>query len=81
MLAISVLTLVLTSGDVQRGVIVEKPSKNPSTDTLNLDEGSIPFTRSTLFLSNFAVFPGTVIRVSYEAPRIRTFSLGFQPQN
>ena len=46
-----------------------------------LYEGSIPFTRSTLFLSKFAVFPGTVIRVSYEAPRISPVSLGFQPRN
>ena len=46
--------------------MVKKANKNTSLDTLNLDEGSIPFTRSTLFLSKFAVFPGTVIRVSYE---------------
>ncbi len=47
MLAMSVLTLVLTSGGVQRDVIVKNPSKNTSLDVLNLDEGSIPFTRST----------------------------------
>ena len=45
------------------------------------NEGSIPFTRSTLFLSKFAVFPGTVIRVSYVAARISPVSMGFQPQN
>ena len=45
------------------------------------NEGSIPFTRSTLFLSKFAVFPGTVIRVSYEAARISPVSVSFQPQN
>ena len=56
MLAMSVLTLVLTSGGVQRDVIVKNLSKNTSVDVLNLDEGSIPFTRSTLFLSKFAVF-------------------------
>ena len=77
----SVLTLVLTSGGVQRGVIVKKTSKSTSVDVLNLDEGSIPFTRSTLFLSKFAVFPGTVIRVSYEAARISPVSLGFQRRN
>ena len=48
MLAMSVLTLVLTSGGVQRGLIVKKPSKNTSVDVLNLDEGSIPFTRFPL---------------------------------
>ena len=31
-----------------------------------LYEGSIPFTRSTLFLSKFAVFQATVLRVSYD---------------
>jgi hypothetical protein len=45
------------------------------------NEGSIPFTRSTLFLSKFAVFQATVIRVSYEAARISPVSLGFQPRN
>jgi hypothetical protein len=32
----------------------------------NHHEGSIPFTRSNLFLSIFAVFLVTVIRVSYD---------------
>ena len=81
MLAMSVLTLVLTSGGVQRGLIVKKPSKNTSVDVLNLDEGSIPFTRSTLFLSKFAVFPGTVLRVSCEPARISPVSLSFRSQN
>ena len=81
MLAMSVLTLVLTSGGVQRGLIVKKPSKNTSVDVLNLDEGSIPFTRSTLLLSKFAVFQATVIRVSYEAARISPVSLGFHSRN
>ncbi len=45
------------------------------------NEGSIPFTRSTLFLSNFAVFPGTVIRVSYEAARISPVFRGFHSRN
>ena len=45
------------------------------------NEGSIPFTRSTLFLSKFAVFPGTVIRVSYEAPRISPVFRGFPSRN
>jgi len=77
----SVLTLVLTSGGVQRGVIVKNTSKNTSLDVLNLDEGSIPFTRSTLLLSKFAVFPATVLRVSYEAARISPVSRGFQARN
>ena len=77
----SVLTLVLTSGGVQRGLIVKKPSKNTSVDILNLDEGSIPFTRSTLLLSKFAIFQATVIRVSYEAARISPVSLGFHSRN
>jgi hypothetical protein len=41
------------------------------------NEGSIPFTRSIFLLSKFAVFPGTVIRVSYEAPWISPVSFGF----
>ena len=45
------------------------------------NEGSIPFTRSTLFLSKFAVFQATVIRVSYEAARISPVSLGFHSRN
>ena len=45
------------------------------------NEGSIPFTRSTFFLSKFVVFPGTVLRVSYEAARIRPVFLGFQTGN
>jgi len=45
------------------------------------NEGSIPFTRSTLFLSKFAVFPGTVIRVSYEAARISPVFRGFHSRN
>jgi hypothetical protein len=45
------------------------------------NEGSIPFTRSNLFLSKFVVFPGTVLRVSYEAAQIRPVSLGFQTGN
>ena len=45
------------------------------------NEGSIPFTRSTLFLSKFAVFPGTVIRVSYEAARISPVFQGFHSRN
>ena len=45
------------------------------------NEGSIPFTRSTLFLSEFAVFPGTVIRVSYEAARISPVFQGFHSRN
>ena len=44
------------------------------------NEGSIPFTRSNLFLSKFAVFQATVLRVSYEAAWISPVSLGFQPQ-
>ena len=44
-------------------------------------ESSIPFTRSILLLSKFAVFQATVIRVSYEAARIGPVSLGFQPRN
>ena len=77
----SVLTLVLTSGGVQRDVIVKNPSKNTSLDVLNLDEGSIPFTRSTLLLSKFAVFQVTVIRVSYDIVRISPVSLAFQSRN
>ena len=77
----SVLTLVLTSGGVQRGLIVKKPSKNTSVDVLNLDEGSIPFTRSIFLLSKFAVSQATVIRVSYDIVRISPVSLGFQPRN
>ncbi len=45
------------------------------------NEGSIPFTRSTLFLSKFAVFQATVLRVSYEAARIGPVSFGFQTRN
>ncbi len=45
------------------------------------NEGSILFTRSILLLSKVAVFPATVIRVSYEAARISPVSLGFQPRN
>jgi len=45
------------------------------------NEGSIPFTRSTFSLSKFAVFQATVIRVSYEAPRISPVSRGFQIGN
>ena len=62
MLAISVLTLVLTSEGVQRGVMLKKANKNTSLDTLNLDEGSIPFTRSNNFLSIFADSPVTVVQ-------------------
>jgi len=47
----------------------------------NNHEGSIPFTHSTLFLSKFAVVPGTVIRVSYEAPRISPVFRGFHSRN
>ena len=47
----------------------------------NKNEGSIPFTRSTLFLSKSAVFPGTVIRVSYEAPRMSPVFQGFHSRN
>ena len=72
---------MLISGGVQRGVIVKKASKNTSVDVLNLDEGSIPFTRSIFLLSKFAVFQATVIRVSYEAARVSPVSLGFQPRN
>jgi len=62
--------------------MVKKLSKNTSLDILNLDEGSIPFTRSTpLFLSIFAVFPSTVLRVSYEAPRISPVFRGFPSRN
>ena len=60
---------------------MKKLSKNTSVDILNLDEGSIPFTRSTLFLSKFAVFLGTVLRVSYEVARICPVFLGFQTGN
>ena len=35
---------------------MKKANKNTSLDVLNLDEGSILFTRSTLFLSVSAVF-------------------------
>ena len=45
------------------------------------NEGSIPFTRSTLFLSKSAVFPGTVIRVSYEAPRMSPVFRGIHSRN
>ena len=45
------------------------------------NEGSIPFTRSTLLLSKFAVFQATVLRVSYEAARISPVSLGFRRRN
>jgi hypothetical protein len=45
------------------------------------NEGSIPFTRSTLFLSKFAVFQATVIRVSYEAARIGPVFQGFHSRN
>ena len=45
------------------------------------NEGSIPFTRSTLFLSKFAVFQATVIRVSYEAARISPVFRGFPSRN
>ena len=47
----------------------------------NKNEGSIPFTRSNLFLSIFAVFQATVIRVSYDTAPIGPVSLGFQPRN
>ena len=45
------------------------------------NEGSIPFTRSTLFLSKFAVFSGTVLRLSRETAWNSPVSLGFQTGN
>jgi hypothetical protein len=45
------------------------------------NEGSIPFTRSNSFLSIFAVFPATVIRVSYDTAPISCFSWGFLTRN
>jgi hypothetical protein len=45
------------------------------------NEGSIPFTRSNLFLSKSAVFQATVLRVSYDIAPIGPVSRGFQARN
>ena len=61
--------------------VLPGPLAGMACDVVALDVGRAFWEKSTLFLSKFAVFPGTVIRVSYEAARISPVFRGFHSWN